>query len=138
MQLSKLYSAIIYWSVMTAGTVLCVNNAQAAQDSKVYETDATQEDYQNIKNGNYSETHKIDVTGLLGFRDLQQDTCKIQIHIHNKDGRYLAHGVTDKFHPENMEEGIPLDQHPVAFVKYQPSKPSENVEIKRYDLKERC
>ncbi len=138
MQLSKLYSAIIYWSVMVAGTALCVNNAQAAQDSKVYETDATQEDYQNIKNGNYSETHKIDISGHLAIRKLQQEAYKIRVYLKDQNGDSLRHGVTDKFHPENVDEGIPLDQHPIAFVKYQPSKPSEKVEIKRYDLKERC
>jgi len=46
----------------------------------------------------------------------------------------LDHGfLNDKFRPEKLSKGIPLDQHPIVFVKYQPEK----VEIKRYELKRR-
>jgi len=71
MQLFKVYSTIIYYSLITVSTAFLFNNIQAAQDFKIFEANATQEDYQDIKTRNYSETHKIYVKRLSYSRDSQ-------------------------------------------------------------------
>jgi len=139
MHLSKLSITIIYCSIIMAGSTLFFSNAQAAQDSKIIGENATQEDYQSVKNGNYSATHRIkNITRLSDFRNLQQGTCTVQILLKDENDRSLSHGFKDKVQSEKLAKGIPLDQHPIAFVKYQPVKSSEKTEITRYELKERC